>query len=114
RDAESGDVEAGRRGGERGAEHVVQPLRRDPDRQPALSDLRRELDVPRADRGEVDRDLRAKRPGHQLQRPVVAERDLVVLAVVLERLAAEGSADDLDVLPGAPERLAERLAVPAL
>ena len=43
-------------------------LRREEDRQPAVRDLRRERDVLRADRGEVDRDVRAGRVDDQLER----------------------------------------------
>ena len=47
--------------------------------------------------------------------PSPAQRHLVVLALEVERLlAGEDAPDDLDVLPGAGERLRVRLAVPAL
>ena len=71
-----------------------------------------------AERGEVDRHVRAERPRHQLQRlaepGAVRERDVVVLAVVLDDLAAQRRTHDLDVLARLAERLAPRLAVPAL
>ena len=76
-------------------EDVPRPLRRPEDRQPAVADLEGQLDRLRRDRGEVDRDLRAQRPHHQLQRlpePGAAlDRDVVVRSVVLEPLAAKRS-----------------------
>src|SRR5439155_23728027 len=83
-------------------------------------DLGRERDAFWPERREVDRDLGAQRAQHQLQRLAEAGRALtvprnpVVLAVVLDDLARERSADDLDVLARLAERLAPRLPVPAL
>src|SRR5207248_6723781 len=115
-----GDLEALPGAGEARAEGVVEALRVDEDRQPAVRDLGGEGDVLRADRREEDRNVRPERPEHQLQRlpePGGADavvRDPVVLALVLDRLAAERGADDLDVFARLPERLAPWLAVPAL
>ena len=113
------DVEAvGRAAVER--EDLARTLRREEERDPAVADLERELDGLRRDRREVDRDLGAQRTQHQLQRlaepgrAVAGVRDLVLRAVVLERLAAQRLADDLDVLARLRERLPPRLAVPAL
>ena len=103
------------------AVRLAESLGREEDREPAVGDLRRQRDVLRADRGEVDRHVGAQRVDDQLERLAEAGRagarvgDVVVLAVVLERLlAAEDRADDLDVLARARERLAPGLAVPAL
>ena len=67
---------------------------------------------------EIDRDVRTQRAGHQLQRlaepGAVRDRDVVVRAVVLDELAAQRCANDLDVLARLLERLSPRLAVPAL
>ena len=106
---------------ERGAVHGRSTLGREEDREPAVGDLRRERDVLRADRGEVDRHLRPGGVDDDLQRPAETRRaraavgDVVMLPVVLERrLAAEDRAHDLHVLPRPGERLAPRLAVPPL
>ena len=90
------------------------------DRDPAVGDLGGQGDVLRPHGREVDGNVgpavedRLERLAEPRRvRPRV--RDLVVLAAVLERLLTpEDRADDLDVLPGALERLAEGLAVPAL
>src|SRR5688572_18709558 len=122
-----GDVEARERlpaAGAREARVVraledVRPVRRVPARQPAVGDLGRLLDALWADRRDVNRDLPPvedaleglPEPGG----PRPAIRDLVVLALVLDRLlAGPDLPDDVDVLPGLHERLAVRLAVPAL
>src|SRR4051812_25494567 len=115
-----GDLEAGRSGREARPEGLAEALRRHEDRQPAVGDLGRERDALRPECREVDRDLGAQRAQHQLQRLAEAgrarpvPRDPVVLAVVLDDLARERCADDLDVLARLAERLAPRLAVPAL
>jgi len=94
------------------------PGRAPEDRQPAVRDLERELDRPRRERCQVDRDLAPHRPHHQAQRlsepRAVAERDVVVHAVMLEPFAPERRAHDLDVLARLRHRFAPRLAVPAL
>ena len=102
---------------ERGAVHVREALRREEDRQPAVGDLGGERDVLRPDRGEVDRHLAAQRVDDDLQRLAEAGRvlagvgDVVVLAVVLERLlAAQDRAHDLDVLAGAARAACPRPA----
>src|SRR5213078_4608111 len=110
----------GRCGREARLEGLVEALRRDEDREPAVGDLGRERDAFWPERREVDRDLGAQRAQHQLQRLAEAgraravPRDPVVLAVVLDDLARERCADDLDVLARLAERLAPWLAVPAL
>src|SRR5205814_936231 len=84
-------------------------LRRPEDRQPAVRDLDRLLDRLRRDRRDVDRDLGAQRSQHQLQRlaepgrAVARVRDVVVRAVVLEHVAPERRAHELDVLARLPE-----------
>ena len=123
------DVEVGARlvvprlgeaGVERGAVRLGEPVGREEDRQPPVGDLGGELDVLRPDGRDVDRDVgagtaddlqRLAEPGRARSRV----RDVVVLAVVLERfLAAQDRAHDLDVLARLRQRLAVRLAVPAL
>ena len=91
------------------------------DRQPAVGDLGGEGDVLRALAAEPDRQVLAQRVDDRLQRLAQAEgvvagvRQRVVRPVAGHRpLAAQHLADDVDVLAGAGERLAERLAVPAL
>jgi hypothetical protein len=99
---------------------LAEAVRREEDRQPAVGDLGREGDVLRPDRGEVDRHVAAERLQDQLQRLAEPGRvlagvgNVVVGAVVLDRLAAERGADDLDVLARAAEWLPPRDAVPAL
>ena len=74
--------------------HPCDAVRREEDRQPAVGDLRRQRDVLRPDRREVDRDVGAARVHDDLERLAeagrvrAAVRDVVVLAVVLERLLA--------------------------
>src|SRR5581483_11176658 len=110
------DLEAVRRRRER----VAEALRRHEDRQPAVGDLVRERDVLRADRGEVDRDVGPQRSQHQLERlsepgrAGAVVRDAVVLALVLDHVAPQRRPNDLDILTRLHERLAPRLAVPAL
>src|SRR6185437_8075120 len=76
--------------------------------------------VLRPERREVERDLGAQRAQHQLQRLTEAGRawavvrNPVVLAGVRDDLAAQGGADDVDVLACLAEGLAPRLPVPAL
>ena len=99
-------------------EHAAGLFRRPEDREPAVRELERLLDRLRADRGEVDRQFGAERPRHQFQRlaepGAVANRNVVVLAVMFEPLAAQHCAHDLDVLARLPERLPPLLPVPAL
>ena len=90
-------------------------------RQPAVGDLGGHRHVLRALGAEEDRDLPTERMGDHLEGlaepggALAAVGVLVELALELERLlASEHLADDLDVLAGASERLAVRLAVPAL
>src|SRR5581483_5828031 len=72
-------------------------------------------EILRADRGQVDRDVLADRMDGQLEllAGAAGQRELEVLAVVGDALAAEGEVDDVDVLAGASERGLERDAVPA-
>ncbi len=86
------------------------------DRQPAVGDLAGELEVPRPDRGEVDRQPLAHRVHGQPQRlaRAVRQRQGPVLPLVRDGLAAQRHRDDVDVLAGAPERVVEPDAVPAL
>ena len=81
-------------------------------RDPAVGDLAGELHVVRPDRREVDRDLVLHRLDRQLQRLAgpVGQRQVDRLALVLEPLARERLADDLDVLARALDLLAEALA----
>ena len=104
-----------------GAERVVEALGVDEDRQPAVGDLRGERDVLRPDRGEVDRDVGAQRPHHHLQRlaepgrarPVVG--DAVVLALVGRPTSRRSAVRTISMYSRVfAERLAPRLAVPAL
>ena len=106
---------------------LVQPLaeelgaaRGEEDRDPAVGDLRRQRDVLRSHRGQVDGQVgatvqdRAERLAES-GGPRAGVRDLVVLAAELHGLlAAQDRAHDLDVLAGLDERLAEGLTVPAL
>ena len=112
------DVEVGPCPGDGLRERRARLLRRPEDREPAVPDLGRLRDRLRGDRGDVDRDLGAQRPCHQLERlaeaGAVRQRDVVVLAVVLEQVAPEGCPHDLDVLARLRERLPPRLPVPAL
>ena len=114
------DLEARRRGREARSEGVVEALGRDEDGEPAVGDLGREGDVLRPQGREVDRDLGAQRAQHQLQRlaesgrALAVPRDAVVLALVCDDVPPQCRADDLDVLARLAERLAPRLAVPAL
>ncbi len=101
-------VERGQRDvGVLGAEHH---------RQQAVADLAHQLGVLRSDRREVDRDPLLDRGDRQLEGLAgpVRQRQLDRLAVVLEALARQCLADDLDVLPGPLELLAEPLTVPPL
>src|SRR5204862_7070720 len=93
------------------------------DRDPAVADLGGHLHGLAADRADEDRDLVAQRMEVELQRLALAgragdvggQRELVVLALVVERaLARNDLADDLDVLAGAAPGLRVRHAVPAL
>ena len=101
------------------AVHLGESLRREENRQPSVRDLGRERDVARSDRGEVDRHVRAQRARDQLERlaqtgGAVSRRDVVVLAVMLERLlATEDRPHDGDVLPRERQRF-PRPAMPAL
>ena len=97
------------------------PERRVVQRQPTVGDLGGHRDVLRPFGAEVDRHVGAQRVRDRLERLAQPDRAgtvvrvRVVLARELERrLAGEDAADDLDVLARAGERLAERLAVPAL
>ena len=113
-----GDVEPLARVRDHVAERVARLLRRPEDREPAVGDLECLRDRLGTHHREVDRDVRAERAGHQLQRlaeaGAVRERDVVVGAMVLDEFAAKRRADDLDVLARLLERLSPRLAVPAL
>ena len=100
---------------------VLVELGREEDRQPAVGDLGRHGHVLRALGAEEDRQVGPQRVGDRLERlaqvhrALAPQRHLVVLALEVERLlAGEDAADDLDVLPGAGQRLRVRLAVPAL
>ncbi len=88
-----GDVEALARVRDHVAERVARLLRRPEDREPAVGDLERLRDRLRAHHREVDRDVRAERARHQLQRlaepGAVRERDVVVRAVVLDESRGE-------------------------
>src|SRR4029077_16978496 len=92
------------------------------DRDPAVGDLRGELDGLAADRAEVDGDLVADRVDVELERLALAgdslplgERQLEVLALLLEAaIAGDYLLDDLDVLARAPPGLLVGHAVPAL
>ncbi|GAA3307570.1 hypothetical protein GCM10020295_66880 [Streptomyces cinereospinus] len=86
------------------------------DQQGAVGDLAGLLQVPGADRGDVQRDVLAPRVDGELDRLAGAagQRERPVLAVVGEALAGHRLAHDLDVFAGAGQRLVERDAVPAL
>ena len=90
-------------------------LRSEEHRQPAVGELAGELEVLRADRGDVDRDVVAHRVQHQVQRfaRAVRQRQRVGRALVADPLARERQFDDVDVLAGAGHRLGEPDAVPA-
>ena len=94
-----------------GAGNVWRARSGEKDRQPPVGDLGCELDRARLEDGEVDRDVGAKRPRHQLERLAEPGRvgarvgHLVVLALVLERFPAQDRPHHLDVLAGLPERL---------
>src|SRR5216684_5215063 len=95
------------------------PLRREEDGEPAVGDLGGQGHVPGPDGGEIDGNVRASvEDGLEglSQSGGIGARvgDLVVLPLELDGLLAPPHrADDLDVLPSALERLAERHAVPA-
>ena len=85
--------------------------------QPAVGDLAGQLQVLRADRGQVDRDVLAERVEDQLAapcpgRPAAAACSARRRSSTVSR--AQRHPDDLDVLPGAAQRLVEPHAVPAL
>src|SRR4029078_5320423 len=86
---------------------VLRELRVVEDREPAVALLAAEREVLRSDRGEIDPHALAHRMDDHLQRlaGAVGQRQRVVLAVVGDPLAGEGHPDDVDVLPGAAERL---------
>src|SRR5690606_12009258 len=99
---------------------VAPALRAHPHRDQPVRHLGAAADAGGADQRGVDRQVLAAVQDalERLAEPRgarAAVRDVVVLAVELERLLArEDLADDLDVLAGAGERLAVRHAVPAL
>ena len=113
-----GDVEALAPVRDHVAERVSGLLRRPEDREPSVRDVEGLRNRLRAHDGEVDGDVGAERPRHQLQRLAeprpVCDGDVVVLAVVLHELPSQRGAHDLDVLARLLERLAPVLAVPAL
>ena len=100
--------------------HVRQP-RGVEDGQPAVADLGSKRHVLRALGAQHDRDIGSQRVGDRLERLAEAgsalarQRQRVMRAVAGDRLLARPNlAHDVDVLPGAGQRLGERLAVPAL
>ena len=121
------DVELAQRGvalglprGQGGAPHVRGLLRHVEDRLPGVGDLGGQLDVLRADRGDHDGDALAHRVVDELEGLAEAgalplgQRQLVVLAVVLDALAPPHLAADVDDLAGAAERRGVGHAVEAL
>jgi hypothetical protein len=87
------------------------------DRDPAVGDLRGQLDRLAPDRADEDRDPVPHRVEVELQRLALTagQRQLIVLAVVLQPLlAGDDPAHDLDVLACATPRLRVRNAVPPL
>src|SRR5207302_1112334 len=88
--------------------------------QVAVGDLARDAQPARRDRGGVDFEARVAvdDAAQRLAEPARTRSrigDLVMLALMLERrLSLQHLADDRDVFAGAPDRLAERHAVPAL
>ncbi len=113
------DVEAGAR--ERRGKGLPRAFGREEDREPAVGDLGGELDRLRLEDGEVDRDVGAKRPRHQLERLPESRRaragvrNLVVQAVVLERLPPERPQRTISTYSRSlRQRLPPGLAVPAL
>jgi hypothetical protein len=108
--------------GQRAAPHRGGPLRQVEDRFPGLGQLGGERHVLRADGGQRDRDALADRVVDQLERlaqtgtplPVPLQRQLVVLALVGQRLAAPDHPADLDDLAGPADWRVIRHAVPAL
>ena len=83
--------------------------------EPAVGDLARVLERLRAQRRQVDRELRPRRLRHA-QRLALASGpgQGVVLAVVRDLLAGEGKLEHVDVLAQAAQRLREGYAVQAL
>ena len=100
------------------APHRGGPLRQVEDRLPGLGELGGERHVLRADGGQGDRDALADRVVDQLERlaqtAAPIQRQLVVLALVGQRLAAPDHPADLDDLAGPADRRVIRHAVPAL
>jgi hypothetical protein len=95
---------------------VLQVLGGREDEQRAVGDLAGLLQVLRADRRDVERDVLALRVHGQLEglARAAGQRERPVLAVVRQALAGHRLADDLDVLTRACQRLVELDAVPAL
>ena len=91
-------------------------LRVEEDRQPAVGDLTGQVEILRTERGQVDRDLRPDRLQRQHQRLArpVRQRQGEMVAAGGHPAAFERLPDDLHVLPGAADRIAESNAVPAL
>src|SRR5205807_1451463 len=61
------------------AERLARPLGGEEEREPAVADLEGEADVLRAERGEIDGDLRPERSEHQLERLAEARRVLAAI-----------------------------------
>src|SRR5580692_3677463 len=103
--------------GERGVPRDRRLLWEVEDGLPALGDLGGERDVLRAERGDDDRDALPDRVVDQLERLAEAGAALVgqrvVLALVVQPVAAPHHPADLDQLPGPPDRGVVPHAVPA-
>ena len=83
--------------------------------QPTVCDLTGEFERLRAQRGEVDRQIRLGRDGRLEGFALAAGAgQYVVLAVVHEAFAAQAEPDDVDVLTQSTERLCEGSAVQSL
>ena len=80
---------------------------------PPVGELAGETEVGRAERGDVDRQVRGWHQGADGSAFAAGERQVVDLAVVVEPLAGGDGADDLDGLAGAAHGLVEGDAVPA-
>jgi hypothetical protein len=88
--------------------------RRAEDADPAVSDLTGQLQAAPPDGTQQDRDAGAHRRGPQVGGlGGVIGREPVVAPGIPYGFAAQRQPDDLHVLAGAPERMVERLAVPA-